>query len=161
MLSLDSTGTAWVINTKSVGISEYDSYAFNSFARQGQRYLATDGTDIFELTGTDDDGTIISSQIRTGLSQFGTSRKKRISDLYVGYKSDGSLILKAVYNMDNEQREAWYQLNDTSNVYDNARFKVGKGAKAVYWAFELINDKGSDFELDKLEMHQVDLNRRL
>ena len=161
MLSVDSTGTAWVLNTNSQGISEYDNYAFNSFAKQGQRFLAASDSGIYELAGADDSGTSIAAKIRTGLSQFGISRKKRISDLYIGYKSDGTLILKAIYNMDNEQREAWYELTDTSNAYDNARFKVGKGAKAVYWAFELLNIDGADFDLDKVEMHRVDLDRRL
>lgn len=160
-IRLVDNGTAWVINTSSKGFSEYDNYYFNSFARQNQRHLAADDDNIYELTGSDDSGTDIGSIVRTGLNHFGSSRKKRVSDLYIGYKSDGTIVVKAIYNMDNEQREAWYELTDTSNAYDNGRFKIGKGAKAVYWAFEWVNVDGADFDLDQVEMHRVDLERRL
>lgn len=157
----DVTGTAWVLNVNSQGVSQYDNYFFNSFAVRGTDYLGATETGIYSLSGDDDAGSKIAAKLRTGLMQFATSRKKRVSDLYIGYRSDGRLVMKAIYNMDNTRSEAWYELTETSGAYDTARFKIGKGAKARYWAFELINQDGADFELDELEMFAVPLNRRL
>ena len=41
------------------------------------------------------------------------------------------------------------------------RFKVGRGLKSVYMAFELGNVAGSDFAADVLEIRPLVLDRRL
>lgn len=154
-------GTAWVVNTTTKGLSEYTNFDFNSMTEINGKFYGANSDGIYELTGDTDSGTDIQSIIRTGLSEFGTSRKKRISDVYIGYTSTKNLVLKVIYNQDNAKREAWYELTERSDAHDTARFKVGKGAKARYWGFELLNTGGTDFHLDEIELFVLPLTRRL
>lgn len=154
-------GTAWVINTETKGLSEYTNFEFNSMTEINGKFYGANSSGIYELAGDDDDGTDIRAIIRTGLSDFGISRKKRVSDVYIGHTSTGQLVLKVIYNQDNEKREAWYRVSEKPDAHDTTRFKVGKGAKARYWGFELANEDGADFNLDQIELYVLPLNRRL
>ncbi|GAG51739.1 unnamed protein product, partial [marine sediment metagenome] len=49
----DGVFSAIVLNTESLGISEYTNYPFNSFGKLDNDYLGASDTDIFQLTGDD------------------------------------------------------------------------------------------------------------
>lgn len=157
----DGQYTAWVVNTESLGISEYSNYPFNSFARLGNTYLGATELGIYALEGDDDAGTSIDSVIRTGLLDFGKGVKKRIPSAYLGYTADGRLILKLSVTDSGDKKEYWYELDQSRNAPVVERIKSGKGLKSVYWQFEIINADGIDFELDMVKLYTVLLDRRV
>ena len=86
--------TAWVMNPETRAMTRYTDFNFNSFATiDGVLYGAAPGG-IYRLQGPDDDGMAISAAIRTGMLDFGTRKLKRIDQMYMGYASDGTLILR-------------------------------------------------------------------
>lgn len=162
----DGVFSAIVLNTESMGVSEYTNYPFNSFGKLGSDYLGASDTNIYQLTGDDDAGTDIDAVIRTGMTNFGTNVFKRVPRAYLGYTSDGGLIMKTISTSGGTKTERWYELtprlgDHASDVHAAARIKLGRGIKATYWQFELINKLGSDFDIDMLQLYPMILSRRV
>ena len=162
----DGVFSAIVLNTESMGISEYSNYPFNSFGKLENDYLGASDTDIYKLTGDDDAGTDIDAVIRTGMTNFGTNVFKRVPRAYLGYTSDGGLIMKTISTSGGTKTERWYELTPRTGDHASAaptaaRIKLGRGIKATYWQFELINKLGSDFDIDMLQLYPMILSRRV
>ena len=159
----DDTYFAWVCNTQTKAFTSYTNFPFNSFAQIGRRYFAAADDGIYELTGDSDDGQPIQARIRTGLTNLGTGRMKRMPSLYLGYTATGVLVLKAVTTSPTgEKREDWYELRQqTAESTREGRIKLGKGLKSVFWGFELVNVDGAAFALDDLKLYPMLCDRRI
>lgn len=143
-------------------ITNYQNFPFNSLTECDGRYFGATDTGIYELVGDDDDGTEIDAWIRTGLIDFGTSQERRIPAVYMGYRSDGTVVLKAVVTQDGTKKEYWYELTEqTAGAFRNGRIKLGRGLKSRYWQFEIHNKDGADFALGDIEFLPVQITRRI
>lgn len=153
---------AWVMNTQSKGMTRYTQYPFNSFGKLG-RYVGCAADGLHWLDADDDNGEDIHSVIRTSMDALGVRREKRLPEAFVGYTSTGTLLLKVVLTGEQSgQLEAAYYrlpLRPAESKREN-RFKVGKGLKAVDFAFVIENVDGADFELDSIEFRPINLDRR-
>lgn len=163
-LSLD-TGeyVAWVVNTESAGTSTYRNYPFNSFASLGGRYYGATSQGLFLLEGEDDDGEAIDARIRLGLHDMNTRKLKRLPEAYIGYKSDGNLILRVIVADDQtgEKVALEYLMRPrAAPALRESRFITGRGVKAVDWDFEIENIDGADFDLAEVEFHPLIMDRR-
>lgn len=154
----------WVMNTEgAMPVSEYDNYAFNSLAYSSDEMLGCTDQGLYTLDSETDDGTDIDAKVTSLMLDFDTSKLKRMSTAYVGYTSDGQLLLK-VRSVDQGQHvEHWYEGRnpDEQTPPGQNRMKIGKGLRSRYWVFELVNVDGSDFELDKVELYPIVLQRRI
>jgi hypothetical protein len=158
----DGVYTAMVLNTESLGISEYDNYPFNSFGKLGQTYLGATDSAIYSLAGDTDDGANIDAVIRSGMTNFGTNIFKRVPRAYLGYTSTGALIMKTLSTSGGVKTERWYELTPrTADAPTAARIQLGRGIKATYWQFELVNKSGADFDISSLQLLPMILNRRV
>lgn len=154
---------AWVMNTESKGLSRYTNYPFNSFAKIGDRYVGCSPQGLHWLDGATDNGDEIHAKLRLGMEDMGTRRLKNIPDAYIGYTSDGVLLLRAIYTHEatGDRVAATYRLSPReAHEKREHRFKLGRGLKAVDWDFEIENVDGSDFMLDNVEFRPLVLNRR-
>lgn len=163
-LSFDSGEyIAWVMNTQSKGLSRYTNYPFNSFGRLGGRYVGCAADGLHWLDGDTDNGEQINAVIRTSMDALGTRRAKRLPEAFIGYSSTGTLILKVILTGEQSgQREAaYYRLPvRPAESKREARVKIGRGLKAVDFAFQIENADGADFELDSIEFRPINLDRR-
>lgn len=156
--------TGWVVNTSTKAVSTYTNYPFNSFAVVGHTAFGASDEGLFELSGDSDNGEQINAAIRTVLTNLGTGRKKRVPDVYLGYTSSGGLVMKVVTTdkSDGERTEDWYKLTEQpAGTMREGRIKPGKGLSSVYWAFEMVNIDGADFEIDKIDLLPIILERRV
>jgi len=154
----------WVVNTEgNMPISEYDNYTFNSLAYSPDEMLGCTDQGLYILDGEDDAGTNIDAEIASLMLDFDTSKLKRMSTAYIGYKSDGQILLKVRSEEQGTYAERWYEARDSDaqTVSSHNRMKIGKGLRSRYWTFELVNIEGSDFELDKVELYPIVLQRRI
>lgn len=153
---------AWVMNAENTAVSTYTNYGFNSFAPFASDYYGCAPDGIYILEGEDDNGVDIDAKIRTGLSNLGSGVKKRIPDMYLGYTSDGGMVLKVITTDLGVKVENWYALTPrpASDVHP-ARIKIGRALKSVYYGYELHNVNGSDFNLDNVALRPLYLERRV
>lgn len=158
-ITLDGeTYLAWVMNTETYGVTNYENFRFNSMCGFNGVYYATDGTKIYRLDGQTDDGTAIDAEISLGASDFGSAFLKRMERAYLGLRADGQMVLKVITD---EKAEDWYTLESVPSALGESHVKIGKGLKARYWRLALRNKGGSDFTLDSLRLLPLKLSRRV
>lgn len=154
---------AWSINTLSQGISRYDAYPYNSFAKVGGKYLGLSSGGLYELAGDTDDGAPIGAKIRLGMWDLGTRLFKRFPECYIGFSGDGDLLLRTItpHERTGEKCAATYRIHPRGAASTReSKFALGKGVKAVDWDFELENIDGSDFNLASIVFHPLRTDRR-
>lgn len=163
MQLVDSDGVAWVITPESKAAAQFKNYAFNSFAKVGQKYYGANNAGVCELTGNTDAGAEIAASLRTGLTHFGVTQQKHIPRAYLGYTSSGQLVLKCFTTDGGAVHERWYELvlPPQAHAPREARVKLARGVVSRYWQFEVHNVAGDDFELDDLRVLPVILTRRV
>ena len=159
---VDGEYSAWILNTETAGAWEYSNYPFNSFATfEGRSFGLTDTT-LYELEGSDDDGTEIAAWYRTGLMDLGTSRLKTVPRAYLGYSAESGLVLKTYTTEGGEKRERWYAMvPTTADATREGRVKLARGVRARLWGFEVHNVDGGSIDVDKLQVLPVVLRRRI
>jgi hypothetical protein len=160
----DTEYAGWVLNTGLRAVTEYRNFAFNSFAKWQGRYYGFREEGLYLLEGDDDAGEPIDAWVRTALETFGTNRWKRIPDLYLGLKADGSLLVKAVTRDDatGAITEDWYVCEPVDGAGSKpARVKLGRGLASAYMGFEIRNVDGADFALDEIALRPLILKKRI
>lgn len=158
MIVGDEVYDVWVMNTELGAVSSYEDFDFSGFARLGERYYGLKDDGIYELTGSTDDGDVISAQIATGLNSLGSEYHKRVPAIYVGYTADNTLVAKVVTTDAGVKRENWYELSpiEKEATTDN-RLNPAVGLKSVYWQFKLA---GNNFTLDSVKLWRALTSRR-
>jgi hypothetical protein len=142
-------------------ISTYDGFGFNSFAQIAGRYYGANDEGIFLLEGATDDGEPIPAKLKTMLLDFDSTVMKRVQTAYVGYTSDGDLVMRVKAVTNGELREHWFKARPrTANAPREQIVNLGRGLRSRYWQFELANINGSDFEITKMDLYPVFLSRR-
>ena len=142
--SLNYDAVAWVLNTESTGITNYQNYDFRSLAEFNGVLYGVNSFGVYALTGSSDAGRQIDAVYKTGFWDFRTEFKKRISDIYIGYTSDG------VMECDVETQSELFTYEMPERAADaplNNRIKPGKGLSSRYWRFTLRNTDGADFQI--------------
>ena len=159
----DEAFTGWVMNTEgNQPISEYTDYPFNSFCELGGAYYGAAEDGLYLLDGTDDAGDPINASVKTMMTDFNSSKMKRVPTGYIGYTTDGKMVLRVSAVSGGELREYWFTATErTANAPREQVIQLGRGIRSRYWQFELANIGGADFEIDKLELYPVYLNRRV
>lgn len=153
--------TTWVVHPEIPAATTYNNFTFNSFATIGSRVFAANASGLYELTGDTDAGANIEAAVRTGLMELGATLLKQVTRAYLGYTSDGRLVLKTITTDGGEKTERWYELEETAGAPREARVKFGKGVKARYWQFEVRNADGANFHIDQLQLLPLALSRRV
>lgn len=147
--------TTWAMNTRTGGVTEYRNYAFNSFARMGDKYLGATRDGLYELLGDKDDGTNIIATIRSGYAQWGGTHLGGFKAAYLATTGEGAFVLKVITKDGNT-----YIYNVVTKDGRSAKVDLGKGLRSRYFAFELVSS-GQDFDLDTLEFVPLVADRRV
>lgn len=147
--------TTWAMNTRTAGTTEYQNYAFNSFARLGNKYIGASQDGLYELLGDDDDGTNIIATIRSGFAQWAGTHLGSFKAAYLAVRGEGDFVLR-VLTADGKT----YNYRVTAQSMKTVKVNMGKGLRARYFAFELISS-GQDFDLDTLEFIPLVAQRRV
>ena len=160
----DGDYSAWVMNAETTGATTYSNFPFNSLLTHENRSYGVTETGLYELTGTDDDGTDIDWSIRTGDINFRSSKDKRTIRAYIYALTDGSLTLKTVSSDFGARTERNYLIEPrASDSQDDETFrmvKLSRGLQGIWWSFELTSVDGSTVDFKGAEVLPVILVRR-
>lgn len=137
-----------VLNTKTLGHTEYTNYNFNTIVKFNNKYFGCDNTrGIFELTGHTDDDEEINAVITSGVNDYLIEEQKRILDFYLNTRYDGSLNIKTIAD---EVTEEIHTLDDSfKQGIHTERIKLSKGLRGRNWQINITNNNGSDFEIER------------
>jgi hypothetical protein len=134
-----------------------DNYDFLGFGEHKGRYYGLKRDGLYTLDGTSDGGTAIDSFISLGNRNFGTSIKKRVPYAYIGAASTGAMVLKVIA----DGQTFMYQVRNPTTDMAEQRVDIGRGLRANYWNFELMNQNGEDFSIDTIKFLPIVLERRI
>lgn len=148
----------WVVNADTQASSFYEGYPFNSFAKIDGRYYGAKTDGVYLLEGDDDDGVPIQASASFGKQDWGSKQRKQLMKAYAGMSSTGVMVLKVVVN---DTTEYLYEARRADAHMRTQRFDLGHGLRANFVTFELFNQDGCDFELDSIEFHATELNRKI
>lgn len=153
--------TTHVFNTENMAATEYSNYDFLAMAMFNGVPVGISSAGVFELSGSDDDGVDIAVDVLSGFSDLGTEDLKRMSNVYLGYKSDGDIQVQV--SIDGEPAVRTYTVAKISNTtgIKRGRAKPGKGLKSKYWQVGVKNVLGSDLELNDLGLYVEQFNRKV
>lgn len=154
-LSPGASITTWAMNTRTAAVTEYDNYAFNSFARFGNKYIGANADGLYELLGDNDAGNDIVAQIKSGFAQWAGTRFTLFKAAYLGVRGEGDFILRLITG----EGDTYDYSVSTRNVR-STKVHMGKGLRARYFAFELISG-GQDFDLESIEFVPLVAQRRV
>ena len=162
---IESTGanfTTITMHTESQALSTYSNYPFNSFAKLNGVYLGASDAGIFALAGNTDAGVPIAASVRFGVTDFGSTKLKRVDGAYVAYRTDGDLVLRVTTDetITYDYALAAAGVAGAVGVKGN-HVRVGKGLNARFWQFEVSNVNGSDFDLNSLDVKYGLLKRKV
>lgn len=146
------------INLSNLAVVQWCNFDFNSFSKIGDKYFGANDSGIFELTGTDDNGTDIDAFFELILSDFGISDIKRIRSVYVGGEANGKLTLTL---KDDEDNSRTYDLRLTSDSKQSSgKVDVGRDGQGRYWQVRIDNTNGVYFAIDSIELLTIILGRK-
>ncbi len=152
----------WVLNTDLRAVTEYRNVPFDSFAiLNGRTYAAGEGG-IYELAGDTDNGEPISAWFRPFLTNFGTQKMKRVTDIWLGTSATGLFV--KVHTRDPATGKMTEDVYPVQHAHgdgtDKGRVKVGRGLTSNWWTLTVQNVAGADFAIDGIEWKPLLLDRR-
>lgn len=149
-----------VMNARNKGVTSYDNFSFNSYAKINGRNYGAGPSGLYRLGDADaDEGTSISWTIKTGQHDGGVVALKRLPEVVMGLRSSGKVKVK-VHPDDLVSYEETLPAVRTSTIRQH-RVKPGKGMRSRWYAVELQGVSGSDIELASLQINMVDTTRRI
>src|SRR5574343_1183025 len=81
------------MNLRNHAITQFDGFNFNSFAKNGESYMAANEDGLFLLGGSDDDGAHIDAYFIMKNTDFGDFTHKRFIRAHFGYEADGAITV--------------------------------------------------------------------
>lgn len=145
----------YAVNSTTGAISRYRNFGFKQFATSGSRTYAITDTGLYELSGNDDDGEAISALIDFGASDYGTAQSKRVSSVYAGIATDGSVYFRVSGDLG---EEAIYK---AVSYGQESRAQTAKGIVSRHWRVRLELTDARYADLDNIEVELAVSNRRL
>jgi hypothetical protein len=146
--------TTWSVTLGSNASTNYTNYEFDSFCKgpDGEYYgIKSDG--LYLLNGDTDDGAEIEASIDLGELNMGTSKLKRLDNIYIAAASAKKLVIGV--------NGYSYDTRSNSLTMQEHRADIGKGIRATFLSVTVSNKEGSHFEIESLEARAVPTSRRI
>lgn len=141
--------TTYAINMTTNATTEYDNFTPNSMCLgHDGAYYFMDSTGLYRLGGDDDDGDPIECMLGLGLSDLGSSLKKRLRAIYLAVVSPEPMLVRL------QEGQEQYELlaEGASDELEQQKVKVPRGARANFFGFEVYNTGGSEVYLSEVEV---------
>jgi hypothetical protein len=124
------------------------NYDFNSLTQYQDMILGGKSTGIYRMGGLTDAGTAIETELSSHPWDMGSPMQKRITDVYMSMRADGTYILQ----LTTEDGNIWEtEFTDTDWNMHNRKENTPRGKKGKYWTWSLKSKSGSKIELDSIE----------
>jgi hypothetical protein len=136
------------MNLRNHAITQFDGFNFNSFAKNGESYMAANEDGLFLLGGNDDDGTDIDAFFILKNTDFGDFTHKRFLRAHFGYESDGAIT----FSLSPDEAAYFDKLVETGTTGKQGYKWVNLDTvyRGRYWQAKVSNKDGADFAIDSI-----------
>lgn len=142
----------------SSGMTEYENFPFNSFARFAGADLAAGPNGLMRLGGATDAGQDITASFATGLIDFDTPELKRATEVFLTLRTNGTLRI-SVWT-DEDRRFDYVVPYYGRETLQQIRRRLGRGLRSRYFKYEIAGVNGARFDLDTMAIEAAALSRR-
>jgi len=106
-------------------------------------------------------GTPISGYFKLPRTDFGIENEKRLRSMYVGYETDGSLLITITPDEDTTRSQDFTLTGriDTQKQH-SGRIALRRDLRGRYFDFKIANVNGSDFSIDSIKIVITVLGRK-
>lgn len=138
-------------------VTHYTNFPFTHVVRYQNSYYGVNGTGLYLLEGTTDDGDPIEWAVQTAMEDFGSPRRKTVDSVYI----EGRLGAATTVSLQSGEKapNTYSHTTPRGATAQNHRQKLGRGVKERYHALGLAGD--GEFELDAVEFNERETNRRI
>lgn len=138
-------------------VTHYTNFPFTHVVRYQNSYYGVNGTGLYLLEGTTDDGDPIEWAVQTAMEDFGSPRRKTVDSVYI----EGRLGSATTVSLQSGEKtpNTYSHTTPRGATAQNHRQKLGRGVKERYHALGLAGD--GEFELDAVEFNERETNRRI
>jgi hypothetical protein len=149
-----------VVNTINAGVTEYESYEYDSFCTIGSTVYAAGADGIYEIdsAGTDE-GAAIDAYFESGDLDFGSEYLKRMEALYLAYRTNGDI--RVTVRTDEGTAYVYPMKYDQVSTIKRRRVPTGKGLRGSYWRVKVANVAGSSLDVDNMNVLAHETVRRI
>jgi len=147
-----------MLNLANLAPSQYLEYNFNSMCELDGKFYGTNSDGIWSLGDEDYDNYVdantkdeIDAWFELLTTDFGLPNQKRLRRAYIGYETDGSIILKVKDDDANERSYTLTAITGT-DLQEGAKVSIGRDGKGRYWNFRIENVSGSYFAIDSIDL---------
>ncbi len=138
-------------------ISEYTGMGLLGIFSYNNSHYGWNATDIFELTGADDDGTAIAAYVQTG-KLFSKAEEIRCARAYIRCQAASDLTITTQVDIldadesSSEVSEAYTAPGRSGTKQQIRTVRLRRDLKGLGWAFKLANVDGGAFSVKGLEV---------
>ena len=129
--------------------TQYINYDMNSMVKFGDKYLGASSDGIYELDGDTDDGDSIGAYFEPIVTDFGISNPKKVRFVFLGYESEGDIIVTLA--ADEGIRQS-YIVDSLKTGQQNRRIPSNRNMQGRYVMVGVSNVCGCDFGVDSMDM---------
>lgn len=155
---LVSLETTYAINLDSGAVTQLLIGDFDKLiTAHGRLYGLRDGN-LIKLEGDTDEGAPIPATVRFAPQTFGSTRAKRLHNVYISCRENDGLYLTLVQ----DEVASWRHqtITDTATAFGTHKVKVGRGITFHTAGLILKNRQGGRFDIGGLELLVQHLSRR-
>ena len=146
----------WAFNAQTGAGSYYTGWVFDSVMEVAGRFVAVDADGLYELTGSDDDGTEINDFRETGIMDFGVPNNKCIPEVILGAKHADPIVMNLRFVRGGVVAERWYQSRPRStSILREEKIKPGEGIHSRYFVLGLGNQNGDELEVESITINPL------
>ena len=150
-----------VLNADSFGISRYEGFSPVAVVESWGRLFVVTSTQVLEVGGSGTSTESFEAEVKTGMTDFGTERKKNIGHVLPAHKSSKGLEITLGVGSRGKLLERSYRID--ANEEDEIR-KDSKGTTNAYrerfWQVKVANRDDGDFDLQALDTEIRVSNRK-
>lgn len=145
----------WALNLTTNAATKYENYDYTAFAGE----FGTKSNGIYQLSGTDDYGTLIDAQISLGRLWFGTLAGKRVPKLRLGV--DSSQPMAVTVTTPDHPEGFVYSGRWVSAGLREQQVLLGRGLASSWYEVDVANTDGADFVLAHCALDVFQMTRRV
>lgn len=163
------TYLVWAVNPKTKGAYKLKyPQRINSFARIAGKNLICADDGIYEIAGTDDDGTAINAFLKTGFEDFNDPERhypgekiKQLLNAYLVLSAEGETLLKITSTRRGEAIETWFKCRENADVVSKKQISLSNSLRSVLFQFELRPLEGLPAKFREIEIIPLFLSRSI
>lgn len=136
--------------------TQFTNFPFSSMCNFNGKQLGAGPAGLCEMGGDLDCGVAIDAWFVPVISDWGSSKPKRVRFIYLGYQCNGELTISVTGN--NGEAIPYKIPCHAVGAQQRHRVTVSRSTQKRYWDFKVANVNGADFSIDAIDCLFIELS---